>query len=231
MDRRWFASFFRSIACLLAALFILAHPVVATAQQDASTVQAATPDQVAQFLANPASILAGNPSQADLAATIQSLALANSDNNQTLAALISLSQSLNAQASNPNNTPAQTAAVQAQMAAIGTGLANAATSVQTSNPTLAANIQSAVAASGVPTTVASFTAAGGGTQTAATGGAGGAGGGANPTNPTLPSGGGGGSQQAQNGQGQNGGGGGLTGGGGGGNGQGQNNQGNSVSPH
>src|SRR5471030_1857699 len=143
MDRRSLASFFRSIACLMAALFILAHPAVAPAQ-DAPTVQAATPDQVAQFLANPASILAGNPSQADLAATIQSLALANTDTNQTLAALISLSQSLNAQASNPNNTPAQTAAVQAQMAALGTGLANAATSVQTSNPTLAAAIQSAV---------------------------------------------------------------------------------------
>ena len=107
---------------------------MATAQ-DAPTVQAATPDQVAQFLANPASILAGNPSQADLAATIQSLALANSDTNQTLAAIISLSQSLNAQASNSSKHPRSNRGNPAEMAAIGTGLANAATSVQTSNPT------------------------------------------------------------------------------------------------
>ncbi|MEP4034690.1 hypothetical protein [Roseibium polysiphoniae] len=72
---------------------------------------------------------------------------------------------------------------EAQTAAVGAGLAQAATACVTSRPDISDQIQQAVAASGNDALIAAFAAAAGNTQTAAVGGGavggtGGAGGGA-----------------------------------------------------
>jgi hypothetical protein len=106
--------------------------------------------------------------------TVRDLVLANP---ATLPAIIALLQNANS----------------AQQAAIGSGLGQAAqTSVRT-NPTLANQIQEALAASGVQVAIASFAATTGNVPIAgAAPGGGGGGGVGGPTNSSIPSGGGGG---------------------------------------
>src|SRR5205814_1103101 len=139
------------------------------------------------------------------------IAQAISSNPATLAAIVSLAQSLNTQLTSA--TDSQKSTIQDQLAAIGTVLGSA---VQ-SNPDLADAVQTALAAAGIPSVNTAYASTTGNTVTAAAGGGGGGGIGG-PTGAgggTGGGGGGGGNSQGQNGGG-NSGGGGLTGGGGGG---------------
>lgn len=193
----------RNLAAVIAALYLLVHP-------GASSVTAAqlSQQEMTQFLANPQSLLTSNPDGgARLVSTVRDLVLSAGNNanfqSQILAAIISLLST----------------ATSAQQAAIGSGLGQAAQASVRTNPTLASQIQEALAASGVETAIASFAATTGNVQIGAAGSGGGSGGGGvgGPINSGLPSGGGGGGGgEGTGGGGAGGGGGGLTPGGGGG---------------
>lgn len=186
-------AFLRSIARLTRAVFAAALLALPLSGEPAQL----SPQEVSQFLANPASLLANNPEGGGrLVSAIRDLLLSDPT---TLPAIISLLADANA----------------AQQAALGTGLGQAAQASATADPNFANQIQQAVAASGVQVAIAAFSVATGNSQTASSGGGGGGVGG--PVNGSPPGrGGGGGGSSGGGGGGQSGGG--LTGGGSGGSG-------------
>jgi len=172
-----------------AAIYLMISPEV-----PASAAQL-TPQEVAQFLANPAALLASNPDGgAGLVSSVRDLLLSDP---ATLPVIISLLANAN----------------QAQQSAIGSGLGQAATASLQTNPAFSNQIQEALAASGVQTAIASYSATTGNTVTATAGTAGGGGSGG-PTSGGLPTGGGGGSGGGGGTTASGSTGGGLTGGGG-----------------
>lgn len=222
MFRKLLAASSRCIAGMIAAGFMFLQPVTGPTRAFA---QPLTQQQVADFLANPSSIVAANPNGGStLVSLVRDLVLTNAD---TLQAVILLAQNLNTQLATAND--ATKAAIQAQLSAIGSGLGQAALALVQSNPDLANQIQTALAASGLETVIAAYSATTGNVVTAAGGDGGGSGGGGigGPIGSTLPTGGGGGGSGAggTTGGGAPGGGGGLTGGAGvgGGSGTGNNN--------
>lgn len=205
----------RAFVTVVAAAFILFHP------GPGAMAAQLTPQQVSQFLANPTAILTANPNGgAELVSTIRDLILSDST---TLSVVINLLANANSD----------------QQAAIGTGLGEAAQALVRTNPDLANQIQSALAASGVQVAIASYAVTTGNVQIGSTGGGGG--GGSGPTGNGPPEGGGGGG--GSSGSGSTGGGsssggsltgGGSAGGGGGGgstSGSGSTTTSSSVSPH
>ena len=162
----------RPVMTAISALaLIMAAPTVFSAQAagGASYVPsfAKLPDSaIAQFKANPQGLLttyasAGLP----LSTEVRSLVLTDPT---LVATLIEVARSAN----------------DAQKAAIGAGLAEAARILAATNPQLAAQIQLAVAQSGLGPLITAFIAGSNATQTAATGGAGGGGGGGGTGGPT-----------------------------------------------
>jgi len=160
---------------------------------------------------------------AQLAAIGAGIAQAIASNPTTLAAIVSLAQNLNAQL--PGATDTQASTIQNQLAAIGDMLGQA---VQ-SNPDLADQVQTALAAAGIPGVNTAYAAITGNTVTAATGGGGGGIGGPTGAGGTTGGGGGSGSGGSSGGSGGSGGGS-LTGGGGSGGGGTGGTTGQSVSP-
>lgn len=252
MHRRSLTSRWGSILSLIAAIYILLSPAGAQAQLNAS-----------QFAANPQ------------ATTIRDLALTN--NVATLTSIVNLELSLKNQLKLPSLTDAQKAIIDAQLAAIGAGIAQAiasnpatlaaiisvaqdlnnqvatATGAQRtaildqlaaigtmlgqavqSNPDLADQVQTALAAAGIPTVNLAYADITGNTVTAAAGGGGGSGSGGALFGGGGQGGGSGGGGSPFGSGGGSGGGGSLTGGGGGsggGSGSGGSTVGQSVSPH
>jgi hypothetical protein len=120
-------------------------------------VQAATQAEINAFLANPSSALAANPNGgAALVAFARDMAMSSPDALPVLIALLS-------------------SASQAQQTALGSGLGQAAQASLTTNPTYAAQIQQAVAASGNGPAIAGYSGVTGNTNTASVGGGGGGG--------------------------------------------------------
>jgi hypothetical protein len=185
----------RSLMCLIAAGYVLAQ------FGGSPAVAALTQQQVNQFLNNPSAILNANrEGGGKLVAAIRDLLMADPT---ALPIIIGLLPNANA----------------GQQQAIGTGLGQAAQALASSNPALAAEIQRALAASGIKLAVEAYqTEVGSLPIGSAGGGGGGAGGGTG--SPSFPgAGGGGGTNGAGTGGGGVGGGGGsLTGSGGGGSG-------------
>ena len=165
MTRR--ASMKRPAVSALALLVVGFVPVSAQPTGDAAHVPsfAKLPDSaIAQFKANPQGLLttyssAGLP----LSTEVRSLVLTDPS---LVAALI---------------TVAKGGANDAQKAAIGGGLAEAARIIVATDPKLAAQIQLAVAQSGLEPLITAYIAGSNATVTAATGGEGGGGGGGGPT--------------------------------------------------
>jgi hypothetical protein len=190
MHRRSSRFLFRSVISLMAVGYLLVHP-------GASPAAAAqlTPQQVSQFLANPSAFLAEHPNGgARLVSRIRDLLLSDPS---TLSAIIALLANAN----------------DAQQAAIGSGLGQAAQALASTNPTLANQIQTALAGSGSKLAIASYSATTGNVQIGAAGGGGGGTGGGGPISGGAPTGGGGGSGAGQGGStGTSSGGGGLSGG-------------------
>jgi hypothetical protein len=209
MYRRSSKFLVRSLMTLFASGFLLIHPGVSPAGAAQLTAQ-----QVSQFLANPSALLTANPNGGGrLVREIRDLILSDP---ATLPAIIALLTNASA----------------AQQTAIGSGLGQAAQALASTNPDLANQIQTALAASGVPLAIASYSAVTGNVQIGSTGGAGGgAGGGSGPTSGGPPTGGGGGGgTTGSTGGGGSAGGSGLTGGGGGVSGGGGSTSSSSVSP-
>jgi len=122
-------------------------------------------DAVSAFQSDPTALLSANP-VGGYSLSSQVRSLAGSDT-EAIASLVGLAEGAN----------------EAQTAAVGAGLAQAATACVNSRPDISAEIQQAVAESGNDALIAAFAAAAGNTQTAAVGGGavggtGGAGGGA-----------------------------------------------------
>jgi hypothetical protein len=158
-----FGTLARRFAIAGTAALFFCHPIT-------SATAAVTPQQVTEFVSNPASILQANPEGGGrLVALVRDLVLANP---ATLPAIIALLARANP----------------AQQAAIGSGLGQAAQSSVRANPTLANQIQEALAASGVQVAIASFAATTGNVPVAGTAAGGGGVGG--PTNSSIPTGGG-----------------------------------------
>jgi len=257
MRRRSWISRYGSIMGLIAAVFILspagvqaqqmaiggpgqfdagqfaANPQAATIRDLALTNDAGTLTTIVNLEQSLRSQLPGASDaqkaiiDAQLAAIGAGLAQAIASNPTTLAAIVSLAQNLNSQL--PGATDAQATTIQGQLAAIGDMLGQA---VQ-SNPDLADQVQTALAAAGIPSVNAAYAAITGNTVTASTGTGGGGGiGGPTGAGGTTGGGGGSGSGGASGGSGGSGGGS-LTGGGGSGGGgtAGGTTTGQSVSPH
>ncbi len=162
----------RSLAGALTAAVLLAHPGAASAQ----TLPA---QAVSEFLANPNTLLANNPNGgSQLVSAVRDLVLADP---ATLASIISLLNNANP----------------AQQSAIGTGLGQAALASVQNNPSLANQIQEAIAAANVQVATAAYSSTTGNAVTAAgspgAGGGGGGGGGGigGSINTAFPTGGGG----------------------------------------
>jgi hypothetical protein len=174
MHRRSLRFLFRSLVSLMAVGYLLVHP----GALPAGAAQL-TPQQVSQFLANPSAILADHPNGgARLVSRIRDLALSDP---ATLAAIIALLANAN----------------DAQQSAIGSGLGQAAQALASTNPTLANQIQTALAGSGSKLAIASYSATTGNVQIGAAGGGGAGGGG--PISGGAPSGAGGGGGNGQGG--------------------------------
>jgi hypothetical protein len=168
MYRRSLTRFSRPLLSLALAGFLVFHSGASMAQN-----APLTPQQVSQFVANPASALAANPNGGGrLVSYVRDLLLSD---RTTLQAIIALLATANAD----------------QQSAIGSGLGQAAQALASTDPDLANQIQRLLAASGSNLAIASYQATTGNVQTGAAGG-GGAGGGGGPTGGGSPSGGGGG---------------------------------------
>jgi hypothetical protein len=160
--------FSRPLLYLAVAGFLVFHPGLSAAQSPPLT-----PQQVAQFMANPSAALAANPDGGGrLVSYIRDLLLSDQTTLQAIIALLT-----NASAD--------------QQSAIGSGLGQAAQALASTNPDLANQIQRLLAQSGSNLAIASYQATTGNVQTGAAGG-GGAGGGGGPTAGGAPAGGGGG---------------------------------------
>ncbi len=182
MYRRLLAFFCRSLVSLVAVGYLLINPGAAPAIAAPLTQQ-----QVSAFLAHPSALLAANPDGGPtLVSSIRDLMLtdpattakvcpASAKSNCILSAIIALLAEANAN----------------QQTAIGSGLGQAALALARSDPVLANEIQTALAASGAPLAIASYEAETGNVQIGAAGGEGG-GGGSGPVSGGPPTGGGGG---------------------------------------
>jgi hypothetical protein len=179
MYRRLSTLFSRPLLYLAVAGFLGFHPGLSAAQ----TTAPLTPQQVAQFVANPSAALAANPNGGGrLVSYIRDLllscsAMSPSCDQTALQAITALLATANAD----------------QQSAIGSGLGQAAQALASTNPALANQIQTALANSGSQLALASYQATTGNVQTGANGGGGGGGGGGGPTSGGAPSGGGSGS--------------------------------------
>jgi hypothetical protein len=203
MLRRSSMLFLRSLVSLVAAGYLLIHPGVSPAAAAQLTSQ-----QVSQFLADPSVILKANPNGGGkLVSAIRDLMMSDAclpspvapqlaSCEQVLKAIIALLANAN----------------EAQQMAIGSGLGQAAQSMVTTNPTLANDIQTALAASGVKVAVAAYQTTVGNLPIASAGGGAGGGGG-NAAYQTEVNTGGGGGGGIQNSTGTGSAGFGLTGGG------------------
>src|SRR5579862_5157084 len=166
MYRRSLALIFQTFVSLLAVGYFVVHTGISQANAAQLTTQ-----QVTQFLADPTLILKANPNGGDkLVSQIRDLMLSDSclpspvsprlaACDQTLSAIIALLANAN----------------DAQKSAIGTGLGDAAQAMVTTNPSLANEIQTALAANGDKLAVEAYQTTVG---TQAIGAAGGGGGGA-----------------------------------------------------
>jgi hypothetical protein len=158
-----------SLMCLIAATYFLVLP-----GNSAAVAAPLSSQQVGRFLADPSAALSRNPDGgAKLVVEIRDLVLSDP---ATLQAIISLLANANA----------------AQKTAIGSGLGQAAQASLRSNPALANQIQTELAASGDELAIASYSATTGNVDIGSTGDSGGGGVGG-PTTSTIPTGGGGGS--------------------------------------
>ena len=149
---------------LIASVLFVSVSVAALSPQQLQTAEQ-------QFLANPSQFLATHKdfSRQDLAQLIAALAATPANLPTIMSALANADPS--------------------QQRAIGTGLGRAADAAKNSDPAYAAQIQQAVAASGLQDVIASYTSATSNTQTSSTGGS--LGGGGSPTGNGPPTGGGG----------------------------------------
>jgi hypothetical protein len=154
MYHRSLSLLFRTLLSALMAAYLLVQPGGSTAMAAKLSSQ-----EISQFLANPTATLTANPNGGGrLVVTVRDLMLSDP---ATLDAIIKLLASANP----------------AQQTAIGSGLGQAAQALVTTNPTLANQIQAALAASGVPLAIASYSAVTGNVEIGSTGGGGGGGGG------------------------------------------------------
>jgi len=169
MYRRSLGLFFRCLVSLVAVGYLVIHPGVSPAVAAQLTSQ-----QVSQFLANPSALLNANPTGGGkLVSQIRDLMLSDP---QVLAPIIALLAN----------------ATDAQKTAIGTGLGDAAQTLVTTNPLLANQIQTALAANGDKLAVAAYQTTVGNEAIGAAGGGGGAGAAAYQTLTNTGGGGGGG---------------------------------------
>jgi hypothetical protein len=167
MYRRSLGLFFRCLVSLVAVGYLVIHPGVSPAVAAQLTSQ-----QVSQFLADPSALLKANPNGGGrLVSQIRDLMLSDP---QVLAPIIALLAN----------------ATDAQKSAIGTGLGDAAQ--MTSNPLLANQIQTALAANGDKLAVAAYQTTVGNEPIGAGGGGGGGAGAAAYQTLTNTGGGGGG---------------------------------------
>jgi len=183
MYRRSLALIFQTFVSLLAVGYFVVHTGISQANAAQLTTQ-----QVTQFLADPTLILKANPNGGGkLVSQIRDLMLSDSclpspvsprlaACDQTLSAIIALLANAN----------------DAQKSAIGTGLGDAAQAMVGTNPTLANEIQTALASNGDKIAVAAYQTTVGNQAIAATGGGGGGGAAAYQTLTNTGGGGGGG---------------------------------------
>jgi hypothetical protein len=168
MYRRSLGLFFRCLVSLVAVGYLVIHPGVSPAVAAQLTSQ-----QVSQFLADPSALLKANPTAGGkLISQIRDLMLSDP---QVLTPIIALLANAN----------------DAQKSAIGTGLGDAAQTLVTTNPLLANQIQTALAANGDKLALAAYQTTVGNEAIGAAGG-GGAGAAAYQTLTTTGGGGGGG---------------------------------------
>jgi hypothetical protein len=168
MYRRSLGLFFRCFVSLVAVGYLVIHPGVSPAVAAQLTSQ-----QVSQFLADPSALLKTNPTGGGkLISQIRDLMLSDP---QVLTPIIALLANAN----------------DAQKSAIGTGLGDAAQTLVTTNPLLANQIQTALAANGDKLALAAYQTTVGNEAIGAAGG-GGAGAAAYQTLTTTGGGGGGG---------------------------------------
>ena len=169
MYRRSLGLFFRCLVSLVAVGYLVIHPGVSPAVAAQLTSQ-----QVSQFLADPSALLKANPAGGGkLISQIRDLMLSDP---QVLAPIIALLAN----------------ASDAQKSAIGTGLGDAAQTLVTTNPLLANQIQTALAANGDKLALAAYQTTVGNEAIGAAGGGGGAGAAAYQTLTNTGGGGGGG---------------------------------------
>jgi hypothetical protein len=168
MYRRSLGLFFRCFVSLVAVGYLVIHPGVSPAVAAQLTSQ-----QVSQFLADPSALLKANPTAGGkLISQIRDLMLSDP---QVLTPIIALLANAN----------------DAQKSAIGTGLGDAAQTLVTTNPLLANQIQTALAANGDKLALAAYQTTVGNEAIGAAGG-GGAGAAAYQTLTNTGGGGGGG---------------------------------------
>lgn len=193
MYRRSLVMSFRAVTSLIATGFILSH----VGMSPAVAAQLST-TQVSQFVADPSALLKANPNGGGrLVSQIRDLILSDACLPAPAAPrLPACQQALSA------ITTLLGSANDAQKSAIGIGLGEAAQAVVTTNPTLANDIQTALAQVGDKIALESYQTTVGNQAIAAAGGGGG-GGGNNAAYQTLTNTGGGGGGGLQNSQGQN----------------------------
>jgi hypothetical protein len=169
MYRRSLGLFFRCFVSLVAVGYLVIHPGVSPAVAAQLTSQ-----QVSQFLADPSALVKANPTGGGkLISQIRDLMLSDP---QVLTPIIALLANAN----------------DAQKSAIGTGLGDAAQTLVTTNPLLANQIQTALAANGDKLALAAYQTTVGNEAIGAAGGGGGAGAAAYQTLTNTGGGGGGG---------------------------------------
>ena len=187
MYRRSLILFFRSLASLVAVGYLVIHPGVSPADAAQLTTQ-----QVGQFVTDPGGLLKANPNGGGrLVSQIRDLMLSDtclpSPAAPRLASCQDVLAAIIALLTNAND---------AQKSAIGTGLGDAAQTMETTNPTLANDIQTALAKSGDKFALEAYqTTVGNQAIGAAGGGGGGAGAAAYQTLTNTGGGGGGGLAQ------------------------------------
>ena len=183
MYRRSLTLFSQSLVSLVAVGYLVIHPGVSPADAAQLTTQ-----QVSQFVADPASLLKANPDGGGrMISEIRDLMLSDTclpspaaprlaSCQDALTAIIGLLANAN----------------DAQKLAIGTGLGDAAQAIETTNPTLANDIQTALAKSGDKFALEAYQTTVGAQAIGAAGGGGGAGAAAYQTLTNTGGGGGGG---------------------------------------
>ena len=164
MRRLLSVSFFRSLASLVAAAYLLINPGILPA-----VAAPATQQQVNDFLSDTSALLKANLlGGGKLVSAIRDLMMSDVCQPSTVQARVeSCQQLLTAVIGLLAN------ANEAQQSAIGSGLGQAAQSMASTNPVLAAQLQAALAASGSKMAVASYQTTVGNLPIASTGGGGG----------------------------------------------------------